>query len=192
MTEVHGAETEPVLEAYDFSPFRTVVDVGGGNGTQLAAILRRYPSTTGILYDLPAVVERAPTNILRLGLADRCRLLGGDFFASIPAGSDAYVMRHVIHDWDDVAAVAILRNCRKAMGPGGRVLVIENVIPSGNGPGFGKWLDLMMLVAGGRERTEEQYRQLFAKAELAVHRVIPTTHEVSVIEGVAATQNLSG
>lgn len=106
------------------------------------------------------------------------------FFKSVPASGDAYLLRHVLHDWDDREAIAILKNCRDAMRPGGRVLVVETVIPSGNEPCFGKWLDLMMLVVGGRERTKEQYAELFSAAGLRLIRIVPTAHEVSVIEGV--------
>ncbi len=183
---VHGIfETEPMLDAYDFSAFRTVVDVGGGHGRMLAAILNRHPAVEGILFDLPAVADRSRTIISDLGLSERCRIVGGDFFSSVPA-ADAYVLRHIVHDWDDKDAVAILRNCRDAMNPGGRVLVVETVIPPLNEPCFGKWLDLMMLIVGGRERTEDQYRRLFQQAGLTLRRIVPTAHEVSVIEGVRA------
>ncbi len=183
---VHGiAETEPMLDAYDFSVFRTVVDVGGGHGRMLAAILNRHPAVEGILFDLPAVADRSRTIISDLGLSERCQIVGGDFFSSVPA-ADAYVLRHIVHDWDDKDAVAILRNCRDAMNPGGRVLVVETVIPPLNEPCFGKWLDLMMLIVGGRERTEDQYRRLFQQAGLTLRRIVPTAHEVSVIEGVRA------
>jgi SAM-dependent methyltransferase len=181
---VHGiAETEPMLDAYDFSAFRTVVDIGGGHGRMLAAILCRHPAIEGILFDLPAVVDRSRKIISGLGLSERCQIVGGDFFTSVPA-ADAYVMRHIIHDWDDDEAVSILRNCRDAMNPEGRILVVETVIPPLNEPCFGKWLDLMMLIVGGRERTEEQYRQLFSNAGLKLNRIVSTAHEISVIEGV--------
>jgi SAM-dependent methyltransferase len=183
---VHGiAETEPMLDAYDFSAFRTVADIGGGNGRMLAAILERHPSVEGILFDLPAVVDRSQTIISGLGLSERCKIVGGDFFASVP-NADAYVLRHIIHDWDDDDAVSILRSCLKAMNPGGRILLVETVIPPMDEPCFGKWLDLMMLIVGGRERTEEQYRQLFSRAGLSLNRIVSTAHEVSVIEGVRA------
>jgi SAM-dependent methyltransferase len=184
---VHGiAETEPMLDAYDFSAFRTVVDVGGGNGRMLAALLQRHPAVHGILFDLPAVAQRAEPGLTELGLSDRCQAVGGDFLVSVPA-ADAYVLRHVVHDWNDDNAATILRNCRKAMNPGGRVLVVETVIPPLNEPCFGKWLDLMMLIVDGRERTREQYEQLFARAGLKLNRIIPTAHEVSIIEGVRET-----
>lgn len=187
MTAVHGPETEPMLEAYDFSPFRTVVDIGGGNGLTLAAILKRHPSLQGILFDLPAVVERAKTNLAAAGVSDRCRIQGGDFFSAVPPGADAYVLRHIIHDWQDREAIAILRGCREAANPGGKVLVVETVIPPGNEPSFGKWLDLMMLLVDGRERTQEEYRRLFSEAGLSLKRIIPTAAGVSVIEGIRAS-----
>lgn len=186
MTGVHDSETIPVLDAYDFVPLRTVVDVGGGNGLALAAILGRHSGLRGVLFDLPAVAERARKVLAASGVSDRLNIVGGDFFDSVPANGDAYLMRHVIHDWDDSEAVSILANCRNAMGPGGRVLVVETVIPSGNEPCFGKWLDLMMLVVGGRERTKEQYENLFSAAGLRLTRIVPTAHEVSVIEGMRA------
>ena len=184
MTGIHDGETIPVLDAFDFGPFRTIVDVGGGNGLALAAILRRHPEARGILFDLPQVAERAREVLSRRTAFDRMEFVGGDFFRSVPPDGDAYLMRHVLHDWDDEEAIAILRNCREAMRPDGRVLVVETVIPSGNGECFGKWLDLMMLVVGGRERTRDQYLELFTEAGLRVTRVVPTAHEVSVLEGM--------
>jgi len=186
MTGIHDSETLPVLEAYDFSPFRTIVDVGGGNGLALAAILLRHPGARGVLFDLPSVAKRAEDAFSGFGLSDRCGIVGGNFFDSVPESCDAYLLRHVLHDWDDGEAIAILGNCRDAMRPGGRVLVVETVIPSGNAPCFGKLLDLMMLVVGGRERTEEQYEKLFSAAGLRLTGVVPTDHEVSVIEGMRA------
>ena len=183
MTGVHDSETVPVLEAYDFRPFHTIVDVGGGSGLALSAILGRHAEARGILFDLPDVAKRAGEVVARAGISDRCRIVGGDFFESVPAEGDAYLLRHVLHDWEDREAVAILRNCREAMRPGGRVLVVESVIPPGNDPCFVKWLDLMMLVVGGRERTEEQYAGIFSAAGLRLTRVVRTAHEVSVIEG---------
>jgi SAM-dependent methyltransferase len=186
MTGVHGGETEPVLDAYDFSAFRTVVDVGGGNGLALAALLRRHPAVQGILFDLPAVADRARSALSSTDVSGRLRIEGGNFFSEVPAGADAYVMRHIIHDWQDRDAIAILNECRKAMSPGGRVLVIEMVIPPAGEPGFGRWLDLMMLLVAGRERTKEEYSRLFSEAGLTMSRVIPTASEVSIIEGVRA------
>lgn len=184
MTGIHDAETQPILDAYDFGSFQTVVDIGGGSGLQLAAALQRHPALHGILFDLPAVAERARATVADLGLSERCRVEGGDFFASVPAGADAYVLRHIVHDWQDLEAATLLRNCRDAMAPGGKVLVMESVIPGANEPCFGKWLDLMMLLVGGRERTEEEYRRLFGEAGLTLNRIVPTAAEISILEGV--------
>jgi hypothetical protein len=184
MTGVHGAETEPMLDAYDFSAFQTVVDIGGGNGLLLASVLKRYTALEGILFDLPVVADRAGSIVSGLGLSGRCRIEGGDFFVSVPAGIDAYVLRHIIHDWEDRDAITILQNCREAMNSDGRILVLEILIPPGNEPCFGKWLDLMMLLVLGRERTEDQYRRLFSAAGLKLNRIIPTASEVSIIEGI--------
>jgi SAM-dependent methyltransferase len=183
MAGVHGAETEPMLDAYDLSRFRSVVDVGGGNGLLLTAILKRYPAIQGVLFDLPAVAERARAVVTDSGLSCRCHVIGGDFFSSVPGGADVYLMRHVIHDWEDNEAVAILRNCREAMKADGKVLVAETLIPPENEPCFAKWLDIMMLLVGGRERTEEEYCRLFSEAGLRVDRVVSTVSEVSIIEG---------
>ena len=187
MTGVHGGETEPMLDAYDFGAFRTVVDIGGGNGLMLEAILNRHPAIQGVLFDLPAVVDRARSTISRTGVSDRIRIQGGDFFSSVPAGADAYVLRHIIHDWQDPDAVTILRRCREAMAPEGKILIVEMVVPPGNEPGFGKWLDLMMLLVAGRERTKEEYSKLLSEAGLTMTRVIPTDSDVSIIEGMRAS-----
>jgi len=186
MNGIHDFETEPVINAYDFSRFRSLVDIGGGNGLQLAKILKRNSVLNGILFDLPAVAESARPVISDFCLNGRCQIIGGDFFSSVPPGADAYIMRHVIHDWEDDMSVTILRNCRDAMNPGGKVLVVESVIPEGNIPCFGKWLDLMMLLVKGIERTESQYRQLFKAAGLKLNRIVTTEHEISIIEGIEA------
>lgn len=177
-------ETMPVLDAYDFSRFRIVVDVGGGSGLFLADILRKHPLLQGVLFDLPAVANRSRSSFLGSDLSGRLHTEGGDFLVSVPTGGDAYVLQHVVHDWQDEDAIVILRNCRDAMNVDGRVLVIETVIPPGNESFFGKWLDLMMLLVGGRERTHLEYGRLFGEAGLKLRRVIPTTSEVSILEGM--------
>jgi hypothetical protein len=140
-----------------------------------------------VLFDLPHVVERAKAAIEQAGLKDRCELVGGSFFECVPPGADAYVMRHIIHDWDDSRSVTILSNCRKQLGAGGRVLIVESVVPPGNEPAFSKWLDLTMLtIPEGRERTEVQYRDLLAKAGLTLTRIVPTQGEISILEAHAA------
>jgi hypothetical protein len=177
MTGFHGPETQAMVDAYDFSGINTLVDVGGGNGTVISTILRKYPALKGI-------IERAKVSLQLAGLAQRCQTVSGSFFESVPEGGDAYLMRHIIHDWTDEQCRTILGNCRKVMKPGHRLLVIEMVVPPGNEPGLVKFLDLNMLVIpGGQERTEAEYRQLFASTGFKLTRVVPTTTEVSVIEG---------
>jgi SAM-dependent methyltransferase len=185
MTGHHGREADPMLDAYDFSPFNSLVDVGGGNGSLLIAILNRHPKMHGVLFDLPRVVDRARAAVEN-AFRERCRLVGGSFLESVPNGADAYLLRHIVHDWRDDDAATILRNCRKAMKPGGRVLVVEIVVPAGNDASFAKWMDLMMVTYGGKERSEKQYRQLFAQSGLQLTRVVPTNAGISVIEGVQA------
>jgi hypothetical protein len=184
MEAVHGRESEPMIEAYDFSAFRTVVDIGGGNGSVLSSIVTRHAAIQGILFDLPSVAERTRSILAGSSVAERIRVQGGDFFTGVPAGADAYVLRHILHDWLDPDAVRILRKCRDAMTPDSKLIVVEMVIPPGNEPSFGKWLDLMMLLVAGQERTEKEYSRLFSEAGLKMTRVIPTTSDVSIIEGV--------
>jgi hypothetical protein len=187
MTGVHGAETQAMIAAYDFSAFHTVVDVGGGNGTMLSGVLDANPSLRGVLFDLTHVIDRAREPLQRRGLDVRCDLVAGNFFEAIVPGGDAYLLRHIIHDWHDERALTILQNCKKAMPAHAKLLVIENVIPPGNEPSFGKWLDLNMLVIpGGKERTEAEYRDLYAKAGFRLTRILPTPAAVSVIEGTIA------
>src|SRR5215468_4918396 len=185
MTGHHGREADPMLDAYDFSSFNSLVDVGGGNGSLLIAILNRHHKMHGVLFDLPRVVDRARAAVEN-AFRERCRLVGGSFLESVPNGADAYLLRHILHDWRDDDAATILRNCRKAMNPGGRVLVVEIVVPAGNDASFAKWMDLMMVTYGGKERSEKQYRQLFGAAGLQLTRIVPTNAGISVIEGVQA------
>ena len=186
MSSIHGRETKSILDAYDFSGIGELCDVGGGNGSVLIETLRRYPSMRGVLFDLPHVIERAKPAIVAAGLADRCRLVTGNFFESTPPGSDAYFFRHIIHDWDDAKSTTTLVNCRRALKPGGKVLVVESVVPPGNHPYFGKDLDLTMLVMpGGMERTEAEYRRLFAGAGLKLARIVTSPSEMCVMEVVA-------
>jgi hypothetical protein len=187
MTGIHGVETAAMLDAYDFAALGTLVDVGGGNGSTLIGVLHKHPTLKGMLYDLPHVVERAKAGLKAAGLEGRCAAVGGSFFESVPPGGDAYLLRHIIHDWDDERSLTILRHCRRAMAPAAKLLVVESVIPPGNERFFGKWLDLNMLVIpGGQERTEAEYRDLHAKAGFRLARVVPTRAEISVIEGEPA------
>jgi hypothetical protein len=173
-----------VLEAYDFSGIGTLVDVAGGHGSVLTAVLEKYPGMRGVLFDLEHVVSGAQPRLERLKLSDRVQLASGDFFQSVPAGGDAFVMKHIIHDWDDARALTILRNCRQAS-PQAKVILIEAVLPAGNEPHLAKLLDLEMLtLPGGRERTEDEFRALFAQAGYRLTRVVPTKAPLCVIEAV--------
>jgi hypothetical protein len=184
MVGVHGRETSAMTDAYNFTGIAVLADVGGGNGSLLTTVLKKYPAMRGILYDLPQVVERARANLQAAGLADRCQVIGGSFFESIPKGADAYLMRHIIHDWDDEKSTTILKNVHAALGDGGRLLVVEGVIAPGNEPSFSKLLDLTMLtIPGGKERTEEEFRTLCAAGGFQLTRIVPTQAEVCVIEG---------
>ena len=189
---VHNMHAAAV-QAYDFSRFPAIVDVGGGHGALMSAILSAYPGPRGLVFDQPAVIEGTCERLARAGLADRCAAMAGDFFEAVPAGADAYLMSFILHDWDDDRAVSILENCRRAMtAPGAatgerRLLVVEIVLPEGNHPSLGKLTDLGMLVmTGGRERTAGEYRALLARGGFSLSRIIPTAAPVSVIEGVLA------
>jgi hypothetical protein len=186
MTSRSGQENAAIGAAYDFTAAHTVVDVGGGQGTLLASILHVHSNAHGVLFDLPHVIASARKRIERAGQAARWEFVSGDFFAAVPAGGDLYVLKKVIHDWDDERAQLLLTNCRKAMSGIGRLLLIEPVIPSGNDPSFNKLLDLLMLVwnAGGRERTEGEHQALLTLAGFKLSRVIPTKSGVSIIEAV--------
>lgn len=184
MVSVHGRETGAMLAAYDFAPIGVLADVGGGNGSVLRGVLAKHPKMRGLLCDLPGVIERAKPLIAQDGLADRLQTVPTNFFESVPTGADAYLMRHIIHDWNDEQSLTVLRNIRRAIGPNGRLLVVESVIPPGNDPSFGKLLDLnMMVIPGGKERTEAEYRTLFAAADFRLASITPTQADVGVIEG---------
>ena len=181
----HGEEPPAVATAYDFSIFDTVVDVGGGTGNLLAAVLHHHPGVRGVLAELPHVLGEAQATIESRGLRDRCRLEPVDFSKSVPPGGDAYVLSHVIHDWTDDQCASILNNCRTAMKPTGRVLIVETVMPPGDTPDPIKLLDIAMLVMpGGQERTEEEYGALLRRAGFRLARVVPTHSPVSVVEGI--------
>ena len=175
---------EAVADAYDFSSSRCVVDVGGGHGQLLSAILIRNPHLSGILFDLPAGVAAARTGAG--GALPRCELIAGDFFENVPA-ADTYILKKVIHDWDDERAAIILANCRKAMSANGKVLLAETLFPVGNDPDPIKVLDVNMLtVPGGLERTENQFASLFSVAGLRLERVIATKAPISILEACIA------
>jgi hypothetical protein len=185
MTDQNALAAQAVVEAYDFSGLGTLVDVGGGHGSLLAAILAAYPPLRGILYDQPHVVAGARPTLEAAGVADRCAIIGGDFFERVPAGGDAYLLKHILHNWDEPRCAAILRNGRAALPADGRLLVVETLIPPGNEPSYGKYLDLGMLVLlPGCERTEAQYGELLEATGFTLSRVIGTRSELSVLEAM--------
>jgi len=183
MVGIHGRESDAILRAYDFSGIAVLADIGGGNGSQISRILQERTAMEGILFDLPHVIARAKDQIEAAGLADRCELVSGNFFAAVPAGADAYMMRHIIHDWDDGKSLTILHNCYQAMSSSSKLLLVESVIPPGNEPFGGKFLDLvMLLIPGGKERTADEYRTLLGKAGFELTRTVATGSEVSIME----------
>src|SRR5262249_13694104 len=177
-----------VVSAYGFRDCTKVVDVGGGHGTLTADILKACPWMTAILFDQPAVIEGAKQRLHAEGVAGRSTCIAGDFFDSIPEDGDVYVLKDIVHDWEDDRATVILRNCRRAMASrvaSAKLLVVEKVIPSGNAPFPGKLTDItMLLITGGRERTAKEYEALLTGAGLALTRIVATSSPASVIEAV--------
>ena len=185
MSEVTAIMEPAVLDAYDFSGFSKIVDIGGGRGTLIASILRENPKARGVVLDLPHVIELGRHHVQDHALSHRCDLVAGDFFEHVPEGGDAYILKWVLHDWNDERSISLLKNCRRAMLPAAKLCVIEAVIPSGNEPFLHKFMDLNMLVmTGGRERTESEYRTLFEAAGFHLNRIASTSLEIAVLEGV--------
>jgi hypothetical protein len=186
MSSVSTTLTVSIVQAYDFTPFSTVVDVGGGRGGLLAAILSANPHLQGVLFDKPAVVAGAEEVMSSAQVVDRCKVVSGDFLDSVPEGGDAYLLSNVIHNWDDDHAVQILGRCRTAMANTGCVLLAELVLPEGAAPSMAKFADLgmMIMTSGGRERTETEYRRLCDRAGLQLTRIVPSTGLVSLLEAV--------
>jgi hypothetical protein len=186
MSSFSASVAPAAMKVYDFSGIRTLVDVAGGHGQVLTTILRAHPAMHGILFELPHVVASAEPVVAASGVGDRCRLAAGDFFTAVPSGGDAYLLKHVIHNWHDEDVVRILTNIRTALGntPGGRVILLDSVIRPGNEPDYGKLMDVQMLVMpGGRERTAVEFEQLFGQAGFALTRIDATDAALSVIEG---------
>jgi hypothetical protein len=185
MTKTSEQHNAAILKSYDFSQLRTLVDVGGGHGGTLAAVLKAYPALQGILFDLPQVVPHASL-LDAAGVAERCKIVGGDMQHFVPAGGDGYLIKYVLMDRSDEQAVEVLRNCMEAMADNGKILVVEMVMPPGNQASFSKIMDLqMMLLFGrGRIRTEEELRALFKAADLMVTQCLSTPSPTSIIEGV--------
>jgi len=185
MTSLSNLAIKAVVEGYDFADIEALVDVAGGHGRLLTAILDEHRSMHGVLFDQAHVLEGAKDNEHVKALSERLKLVSGDFFASVPAGFDGYIMKHIIHDWDDERAVQILRNISKVMRDDGRVMLVEAVITTDGKQDFGKLLDIEMLVSpGGKERTAGEYRELFARSGLKMTRIVPTKSPYSVIEAV--------
>lgn len=185
MTRQSHQHNSALVAAYDFSPFSRVVDVGGGQGSTMAAILRANPPLQGVLFDLPPVVA-ATAPLEAMGVADRCRVVGGNMLRAVPAGGDAYIVKRVLMDWSDEDSTTILRRCREAMSQSGKVLVVEMLMPSSNEPSPARSFDILMLLnqPGGRIRTETEFRELFAAAGLRLSRVIATASPNSILEGI--------
>jgi ubiquinone/menaquinone biosynthesis C-methylase UbiE len=185
MIGIHGAIAPAVAAAYEFDGFETIVDVGGGTGTLLTTILKATDRPRGVLFDLPDTAREAGKIIAREGLTDRCTTAAGDFFAALPEGHDCYIMSHVLHDWTDEPAHAILRNCRRAISRTGRLLIVDAVLPEGDTPHHGKLMDLLMLaVTGGTERTTQEFADLLSRAGFRLRKVIPTSTHQSIVEAV--------
>jgi hypothetical protein len=186
MTGMSIGSSMAVLQSYDFSGIKILVDVGGGHGFLLASILNKYPDMQGINFDVPALKADAEALFAQHGVSNRSHYDSGDFFQTVTTGGDAYIMKHIIHDWNDEQCVAILSNCRKGIKKGGKVLLVEMVLPDGNEPSMGKLLDLQMLsVLPGCERTRAEYADLLEKSGFELTQIVPTPSPYSVIEGMA-------
>ena len=185
MTDMSMATAPSVVEAYDFDSIKTLCDIAGGHGYLLAQVLKANPEMKGILFDVPPVIEGADALLEKEGVAKRVEKVSGDFFASVPKGADAYIMKHIIHDWDDERSIKILQNINTAMSADGKVLIVETIVPEGNEPHYSKLLDLEMLTSpGGAERTASEYRELLAAAGFRLTRIVPTRSPFSIIEAV--------
>jgi hypothetical protein len=183
MTANARRNSDAILAAYDFGRFRHIVDVGGGQGALLSAILTHYPTMYGVLFDQPRVITGASERLRETEVAARCVVAGGDFFAAVPEGGDAYLLQHILHDWPDADATAILHTCRQAIAAEGRLLVIEEVIGPPNEGAAAKFTDLTMLVGpGGHERTQEEYTALLSAAGFQITSFVPTVLDLSIIE----------
>lgn len=187
MTSFSHITIPAILEACDFTGAKTVADVAGGHGHLLAAVLRKNPHLEGVLFDLPVVLEGAPALLKKEAVDERTEIVAGDFFERVSVKADVYMLKHIIHDWDDERSIKILQNIAAEMNDDGKVLIFETVISDGNEPHFGKIMDLEMMVSpGGIERTEEEYREILAATGLRLNRVIPTKSPVSIVEAVKA------
>lgn len=185
MGSISGTETDPILEAYDFSQFDKIVDVGGGRGTLLAGALKRAPKAQGILFDAPYSTADAPPIFEQAGVTDRATIENGSFFEAMPEGASAYMLKHILHDFPEAECLAILKNIRGSIAPNGKLLVMEYVLSGNNERHIGNIIDLwLLLLLGAKERTRQQYTELFAKAGFKLTDVVPTTSPVSIVEAI--------
>lgn len=187
MVGFHGPETAAVAAAYDFSGFDTIVDVGGATGNMITKILATTDKARGVIFDMAHNAGDAAAMVDARGMSGRVKFEAGNFFESVPAGGDCYLMSHIIHDWSEEQCLTILGNCRKAMGPKSRLLIVEMVLPERNVFHPGKMTDMVMLaIPGGQERTEAEYRELLGKAGFRLERVVGTDSAASVVEAFLA------
>ena len=185
MSGMTAQANEAILSQYDFAGINTLMDVGGGHGGLITSILRAHSGMHGILFDSPQVIEGAKALVDASDVGDRCQLVGGNFFESVPSGGDAIILKWIIHDWNDEQCVTILKNCHRALPENGKLILVEAVVPASNEPHFSKFIDLNMLVmTGGRERTEEEFRALYEASGFSLTRVVATESPFSVIEGI--------
>ncbi len=184
MKDISTADSPVIAAAYDFSVFQSLVDVAGGLGTLLGAILDRTPSLHGVIFEMPHVVEQIHREGSIKKWSGRCEAVAGSFFEGVPK-SDGYIMKHILHDWDDESASKILAACRRSILPNGKVLVVDQVVPAGNTPSPSKIMDLEMLVApGGKERTAQEWDKVFMQSGFKLDRIIPTPATQSILEGL--------
>jgi O-methyltransferase domain len=184
MTSLNCYETDAMLEAYDFTGISVLADIGGGNGSLLSTVLARYPDMKGILFDLGHVTARSKEKLKAAGVAERCAVIEGNFFESIPAGADAYHFRHIIHDWTDAQCRQILGHCRKVIPANGKLLISDCIVPAGNEPCAAKNMDITMLTfPGGQERTEAEFRSVLNASGFELKSITPTTTMIHVVEG---------
>ena len=185
MTSLSAGDAPAIVDAYDFSGVRKLADIGGGQGLLLRTILKSHPKMTGLLFDRPDAVEGVEAQLGKDSLAERCEVVAGDFFQAVPAGADVYLLKYVIHDWDDERSLAILKNCRRAMTNDARLVLVETTVPLPGESHFAKLQDLeMMVIAGSQERTVDEYSRLLGQAGFTLVRVVPTTEPASILEAV--------
>jgi hypothetical protein len=187
MSAMTNAENGVIIPAYDFTPYSVIADIGGSYGVLMSSILKVAPNSKGIVFDLERVINEATKNITDPVLKERCQFIGGDFFKGIPEGADLYIMKHIIHDWNDEEASAILKNVAKAMKPTSKILIIDALIEPGNVPQFDKFQDLSMMVINGRERTEKEFEELLEPCGLKLNKIY-NKDKIPLIECVLASK----